>query len=179
MQRKINDIVVDLDFIARGLDLAAGRDGVNRAGQTPAAGDSPDFAGSRMDNVIPARSGEATDMRDARFARLRRQQDLIAAMADEIASSAIEACRALQYADANANVSALCDYRDPDLRGLVTELARRRDQLHNSLVLDREKLEIAASASENGAESAPAGEAVAAADEISKKALDRGDGEMF
>ena len=116
---------------------------------------------------------------EARAAWLRRQQNLIDSLADEILHNALESCRALHLADANANVSALCEYRDADLRQLLAEVTRRREQLKNRLARDRADAGSGAGESVTAVKSEPQSAASAVSGEISKNSLDHGDGEMF
>ena len=119
------------------------------------------------------------DKREARFDRLRRQQDLIAALAHEIAASALEPCAEIQLAETNSGLSALSAYRDPELGELVATLSRRRQQLMHNLERDRGRIDRFADERKLAAENASPSEAVTAVGEFCKNSLDHGDGEMF
>ncbi len=182
MQRNFSDIVVDIDFLAHGLSHEAPSDPASsRRQRTDAARRQQEILTSLAQiGMPPVHAGEQDcGNHETRAEWLCRQQDLIDSLAGEIMRNALESCRALHLADANANVSALCAYRDADLRQLAAEVTRRRERLQNRLARDRALLGFGAGQCARASESGHRGEAMGAKDEISKNSLDHGDAEMF
>ncbi len=182
MQRNFSDIVADIDFLAHGLSYtAAGDSAPGRQRRTEAAGKQigmlPGLAqiGVTHESFYDAGAGKA----ETRAAWLRRQQDLIDSLAAEIARYALESCRALQLADASENVRAFCEFQDSDLRKLVAEVTRRKEQLHHRLEQDRARLGFGTVECPAAIESERQGEALSGPGEISENSLDHGDAEMF
>lgn len=137
MQRNINDIFVDLDFLARGLSYEAQAGAASSRRQRTEAADRQRGLLTELERIAIAPDRDIGGDPQTRAEWLRRQQDLIESLADEITCHALESCRALDFADTNANVSALCEFRDADLRHLVSEVTRRGEQLKNRLARDR------------------------------------------
>ena len=160
MQRTFSDIVADIDFIAHGSSY-----------KNPATA-MPDKILPRPGQIgitLEADHGQSANNPRARAAWLRRQRVLLDSLADEITRNALESCRALHLADANANVSALCEYRDTELRRLLAEVTSRGEQLKKRLARDRAPIDCDAGESElpTAAESARRDEALLSGDEIS------------
>ncbi len=165
MRHNSSDLVADLDFLMHGFcaetaDAAARERLARLGGELRAAARGPGPL-------------------EARLELLRRQQDLIAALADQIAACALEPCAEMQLAETDARLSAICEQRDPELRQLVAELTRRRQLLVSNLDRDRKIIDSGNRERGLSTEPGPASEAMVATDEIYKNSLDHGDGEMF
>ncbi len=182
MQRNFSDIVADIDFLVRGFsDEVTASDSSSRQQPTEAAGKRHEILTqlARTRVALDHAFEEGSGITETRVAWLRRQQDLIDSLADEITRNALESCRALQLADANANVSALCEYRDVDLRKLLAEVTRRGEQLKNRLARDRACSGFGADEGVSVLQPERQSGTLAAPREISKNPLDHDNGEMF
>ena len=176
MQRKVSDIVTDLELLVHGYGAETAA-AVARARLRRLGGELREYSPEPGDR--PAVDARGVQINEARFEWLRRQQDLIAALADEISAIALEPCAELRLAETHSGLSAICEHRDPELRELVASLARRRQQLLDNLGHDRKRLDAGVHEAELSNAAGSASEAAANADEICKNSLDRGDGEMF
>ena len=171
MQRNLGDVVADIEFLARGIALEAARDRSSDSGLVVGA--------EELRNMSQQPHSPAITLPDAsKSALLRRQHDRLAAIAEKLCADAQEHARTLALADAGPGVAAWCDYRDADLRELVTELSARRQQFEQDLLRDRERFEFASGNGLTGFESGSAGAAAGVSGGFDKIPLDRGDIEM-
>ena len=171
MQRKFGDVVADIDFLARGIALEAARDRDRGCRLGAVAGELRDLSQQQGEDPISLPAA-------ARLAYLRRQHGLLDAMAEKICADVSAYAQSLALADGRPEVAAWSDYRDADLRELVTELSASRQQFKQDLQRDRARIDLAVRSDRSGSESrnaATAGEKMAGFDKIS---LDRGDIEM-
>ncbi len=165
MQRHLSDIVEDIDFLAHGLSYRVAADSAaSGRRRTQTAGGEREILSSmaQIGMLLADLEDEGANRAETRAAWLRRQQDLIESLAAEITRNALDACGALHLAETNANVSAMCEHRDAELRRLLSELTRCGEQLQSRLARDRSGIGPGVGEFTGALESGPPGDALPA-----------------
>ena len=180
MQENHEHIAVNLEWLAQLASLHAAR---GNAGAEALAGSIREL--QKMSQSALANEFKLNDVDDAavrletRLTSFRRQQQMIAAIAERLDAEADQCRRALELADGHDGVSALCEHQDDATRELVAEMAQRHQRLQQQLQLDREQIDVAAERCRLRLQSGSYADDEGTFVENKQNSLDHGDGEMF